>query len=279
MENHPPGDQYITVDDLSIRYWSAGRGPSSVILLHGLGGYVENWQKNVACLAQNHRVVALDLPGFGRSDKPDIQYSIPYWTAFVQKFMRALKIDRAVLLGASMGGAIALQFALRYPQQVERLILSASAGLGKEVALFLKILSLPILGEWLSRPSRNGSEQFWKEMVFDRVKITPTLIDKDYEVSAIPGAQQSFLRALRSLVNIQGLRKEEIDPILGRLEEIQTPTLILWGAQDRVLPVACAQNAVKRFPNARLHVFDPCGHLPNYERADEFNTLVADFLT
>jgi 4,5:9,10-diseco-3-hydroxy-5,9,17-trioxoandrosta-1(10),2-diene-4-oate hydrolase len=136
-----------------------------VILIHGLGGYIENWEKNIAHLSRTHQVFALDLPGFGRSDKPDNRYTIPYWAAFVQKFMQALEIDRASLVGESMGGAIAIQFALQYPQQVERLILCASAGLGKEVAPFLRLLSLPILGEQLSRPSRTGSEQFWKELI------------------------------------------------------------------------------------------------------------------
>jgi 4,5:9,10-diseco-3-hydroxy-5,9,17-trioxoandrosta-1(10),2-diene-4-oate hydrolase len=109
--------------------------------------------------------------------------------------------------------------------------------------------------------------------------ITSALIDLDFEISALPGAQRSFLKALRSLVNMGGIRKEVLSPLLAGLNEIQAPTLIVWGAQDRILPVAHAHSAEKRFRKARLHVFDSCGHLPNYEQADAFNSLVVDFLT
>ncbi len=271
-------DQYVNIENLKIRYWNAGSSQSCVILIHGLGGYVENWEKNIASLSKNHRVFALDLPGFGRSDKPNDRFSISYWAAFLQKFMRTLEIERAALVGASMGGAIALQFALRYPQQVESLILSGSAGLGYEVTPFLRLVAVPILGERLSRPSRAGSGQFWKEIVHDQRLITDPLVDLDFELSSLPGSQQSFLKALRTLVNTWGGKKDSIRPILDHLEEILSPTLILWGAQDRFLPVTHAHNAVKRIRNASLHIFDPCGHLPNYERADEFNSMVVDFL-
>jgi len=105
------------------------------------------------------------------------------------------------------------------------------------------------------------------------------MIEEGYEISALAGAQRCKLSTLRTLCNTWGVKGNDIRSILDRLEEIRVPTLIIWGAQDRVVPVAHAHLAAKRVPNARLHIFDPCGHVPNIERADEFNALVIDFLS
>ena len=279
MANQRPEDRYIQVGNIKTRYWTSGDGPSTAILLHGLGGYVENWEDNIAALAQGRRVYALDLAGFGRSDKPKVEYTIQFLVKFVRDFMTVLNIDQATLIGASLGGAIALQFALQYPQQVEKLVLSASAGLGKEVSILLRILTLPVLGNVLARPSRDGSAQLMKEILYDPHLITDEWVDEDYEISSLPGAQRSLLNALRTLSNILGVRSEVYQPILDRLGEIEVPALVIWGAQDRILPVAHAHQAMKRLPHARLHILEPCGHLPNVERVDEFNALVLDFLS
>jgi len=272
-------DQYVEVGNIRTRYWALGDDKSSAILLHGLGGYIENWEDNVAALAQGRRVYALDLVGFGRSDKPQVRYSIPYLTEFVQKFMIVQGVDRATLIGESMGGAIALRFALHYPHQVEKMVLAASAGLGKEISIYLRMMSLPILGELFARPSRKGTAQLLRQLFYNQDLITDQWIEEDYEMSSLPGAQHCILSALRSICNVWGCRRDAYRPILDRLEEIEVPTLVVWGAQDRILPVTYAHQAVKRLPNARVHIFDLCGHIPNIERAEEFNALVTDFLS
>jgi pimeloyl-ACP methyl ester carboxylesterase len=279
MSKQLPKDQYVEVGNIRTRYWALGDGKSSAILLHGLGGYIENWEENVAALAQVRRVYALDLVGFGRSDKPQVTYSIPYLTEFVQKFMIVQGVDRAALIGESMGGAIALRFALQYPHQVEKMVLATSAGLGKELSIYLRVMSLPVLGELFGRPSRKGSAQLIRQFFYNQDLIADQWIEYDYEMSSLPGAQHCLLSALRSMSNVWGGRSNAYRPILDHLEEIEVPTLVIWGAQDRILPVAHAHRAVKSLPNARVHIFDPCGHVPNIERAEEFNALVTDFLS
>ena len=279
MLTQRPEDRYIQVGDIRTRYWTLGDAPSTAILVHGLGGYLENWLDNIAALAQVRRVYALDLAGFGRSDKPKVEYTIQYLAEFVRDFMGVQDIHQATLIGESMGGAIALQFALQYPQMVDKLVLADSAGLGKEVSIYLRIMTLPVLGNVFSRPSREGSAQLMKEIFYDSNLITDKWVDEDYEMSSLPGAQRSLLNVLRTSCNIWGIKSEVYQPILNRLGEIEVPTMVIWGAQDRILPVAHAHQAAKRLPDARLHIFDPCGHLPNIERADEFNTLVLDFLS
>ena len=278
MSTQPPEDQYIKIGNINTRYWVVGDGTCSVILLHGIGGYVENWAENITALAQERRVYALDIVGFGRTDKPQVKFTIPYVTEFVHYFMIAQHIDKAALVGESMGGGIALLLALQYPQQVEKLVLADSAGLGRDVSIYFRMMSLPILGELFSRPSRKGSAQTLALLFHDQDLITDQWIEQDYEMSSLPGAQRCLLSALRCMCNVWGARSDACQPILDHLGEIEVPTLVLWGAQDRILPVAYAHQAEKRLPNARLHIFDPCGHVPNVECPQEFNALVTDFL-
>lgn len=272
-------DQYIKVGNIRTRYWALGDGKSTAILIHGLGGYIENWEDNIAALAQDRRVYALDLAGFGRSDKPQARFSIPYFTEFVKEFMIVQDVDKAALIGESMGGAIVLQFALQYSHQVEKMVLADSVGLGKEVEIYSRIGSLPILGELFTRPNRKGSAQLARRLFYNQDLITDQMVEEGYEMSSLPGAQRCLLSALRSMYNIWGVKSDVYRPILNRLEEIRVPTLIIWGAQDRLLPVAYAHLAAQRLPNVKLHIFDPCGHVPIIERAQEFNALVIDFLS
>jgi 4,5:9,10-diseco-3-hydroxy-5,9,17-trioxoandrosta-1(10),2-diene-4-oate hydrolase len=270
---------YIKVGDVNTRYWVQGSQGSTIILIHGLGGFIENWEYNISGLSQGHRVYALDLVGFGRSDKPKIGYSLPNLTEFVKEFMTVQDVDRATLIGLSMGGAIALRFALKNPNQVEKMVLVDSLGLGRDGSIFLRMMSLPIIGELLARPSRKGSSKILRSIFHNQDLITDQMIEVTYEMSSLPGAQSSFLSTLRSTCNIWGAKSDTYRPILDRLGEIEVPTLIIWGSQDKLLPVSHAHQAKKKLPKAKLHIFDSCGHVPNAEHAEEFNALVTDFLS
>ena len=279
MAAQRPDDQYIEVGDIRTRYWVLGNGQPPVILLHGLGGYKENWDLNITALAQARQVYALDLPGFGLSDKPEVEYTIPYLTDFLYKFMQTLEIERATLIGESMGSMISLWFAWQYPDRIEKLVLAASGGLGKEVSIYLRIMTLPILGEYFVRPSRSGSEDLQKMLFYDQDLIIDEWIEEDYQMSLLPGAQRCLLSALRSMGNIWGFKRDVYKPILENLEKIEAPTLIIWGEEDQVVPVAHAHIAAESIPEARLQIFDGCGHVPNIERAEEFNQLVTVILS
>ena len=121
-------DQYVQVGRINTRFRALGNGGSDVILIHGLGGYLEHWTENIEPLADHHRVYALDLVGFGRSDKPEAAYSMPFFARFVRDFMDGQGIERATLAGNSLGGSIALQFAIDFPERVEKLVLDFLAG-------------------------------------------------------------------------------------------------------------------------------------------------------
>jgi 4,5:9,10-diseco-3-hydroxy-5,9,17-trioxoandrosta-1(10),2-diene-4-oate hydrolase len=278
MSMQAPQDQYVQVGQIHTRFWTLGDEGTAVVLVHGIGGSMEDWIHNIHALAEHHRVYALDLVGSGRSDKPAVPYSFPYLAQFVHDFLQSQHVDRLSFVGHSMGGGIALHFTLQFPDQVDRLVLVNSACLGRELTLTFRVPTLPLVGEWLTRPSRKASAQLLHEALYDPALITDELVDLQYEMSALPGAQEAILSGLRQGVTLRGLRDHVWRSIVDNLPNITAPTLVIWGQQDRIIPVAHAQVARDRIPNARLHIIDRCGHVPQLEHPDEFNALVLEFL-
>ena len=274
-----PQDRYIKVGTINTRYWAEGSQGSPVILIHGIGGYIEAWLPNFDALAAQHQVYAVDLLGHGRTDKPlDVSYTIASLTQFVKDFMAALGIEQAHVVGHSLGGAIGTRLALTFPTVVDKLVLVESAGLGKEASLVLRITSVPFLGEMLTRPSRSGSASSGKMLVYNPAIMTNELVELNYQMAALPGAQQSFLKTLRANGNLFGQKKSMYSPNVRGLPSITHAVLVIWGRQDKVLPVMHAEVAAKGLPNVRVNVLDNCGHLPMLEHSQAFNELLLEFL-
>jgi 4,5:9,10-diseco-3-hydroxy-5,9,17-trioxoandrosta-1(10),2-diene-4-oate hydrolase len=273
-----PQDRYVKVGNINTRFWQAGDKGSAVVLVHGLGGFIENWVNNINVLAQRHRVYAMDLVGFGRSDKTPLVKDFYTLVQFISDFMDTQNIKKASLVGNSMGGGLVLQFALRFPQKVARLVLVDNAGMGRDVIIDFRVCSLPFLGEFLIRPSLKGTEKLWKEIVYDPALVTPELVKMCYELGSLPGASESLLTVLRAGINLWGQRANLTKSLLKDLGKIAAPTIIFWGKQDRIIPAAHAQIAASKIPGAELHIFDRCGHMPMFEHPDEFNKIVLDFL-
>ena len=276
MPIQTPPDQYIQVSQINTRYWNLGDQGTTVILLHGLGSCVETWMYNINALAQHHQVYAVDLVGSGRSEQPPATYSLTYLAQFVRSFMDALGIERASLVGNSLGGGVVLQFALLFPQNVEKLILVSSLGLGQEITLMLRLATLPFVR--MFSPSRSGTALTLKQSVYNPTLITNQWVELYYQIAARPGAWKALLALINANIDLFGVRREVYQAITSRLTTITAPTLVLWGRQDRVLPVAHAKSATNGLPNARLHIFDLCGHWSQFEHSEEFNALVLEFL-
>ena len=272
-----PQDRYVQVGQINTRYWTNGDKGTTVILLHGIGSSVETWTYNISVLAQHHRVYAVDLVGAGRSDKPLVTYSLTYLAQFVLGFMDALSIECASLVGNSLGGGVALQFALNFPRKVEKLVLVNSFGLGKEITLTLRLATLPFVGRLFS-PSRSGTALALKQSVYDATLITNEWVELYYQIATLPGVWSALLAIINTNINLFGVRPEVYNAIVDRLATITAPTLVFWGQQDPILPVAHAAVATKELPSARLHIFDPCGHWSQVEHSEEFNTFVLEFL-
>ncbi len=279
MATSLPQDRYIKVGNINTRYWQAGDKGSAVVLVHGLGGFCENWMHNLEPLAKSHRVYAMDLVGFGRSDKLPLVKDIYVLVQFINDFMDAKKISKATLVGNSLGGGLILQFALQFSQKVEKLVLVDNAGMGRDVIVDFKLCSLPFLGELLIKPSLKGVENLWRKIVYDPALVTPKLVKMCYELGTLPDATKSLLSVLRAGINLCGQRGNLTRLLLKDLDKISVPTLIFWGRQDRIIPVKHAEIAAARIPNAKLTVFDKCGHMPMFEYPEGFNKLVLEFLT
>jgi pimeloyl-ACP methyl ester carboxylesterase len=279
MPDRQPEDRFIKVGNINTRYWAAGEQGSAVVLVHGLGGFIENWAYNINALAERHRVYAMDLMGFGRSDKTPLIRDINVLVKFINDFMETMRIEKASLVGNSLGGGLVLQFALDYPAKVEKLVLVDNAGIGRDVISDFKVCSIPVLGELLTRPSLKGTARLWKEIVCDPVIITPELVNLTYGIISQPGAKKALLAELRSGINLGGQRANLVNSVLNRLSALTAPTLVVWGKKDRIIPVAHAQIAVNKVPGARLEIFERCGHMPQLEQPEKFNKLVLDFLS
>jgi len=273
-----PQDRYIKNGDINTRYWAEGDKEANVVLIHGLGASADIWMHNISVLAEEYRVYAPDLVGFGRSDKPDVKYSPSYMAAFINDFMTALDIDNACFIGMSLGGGVALQYQLQFPGNVQRLVLADSAGLGREIPLAMRLATIPVLGELMLSPSRAGMAFVLKQLVHDPAVITDDLIDLYYDLNFSQGTAKAVLAVLRACVTIRGARADVLDPVTNTLDNIKIPTLIIWGREDRLFPVGHAYFAQERIPGSYLYIFERCGHMPNFERPGKFNSTVLNFL-
>ena len=249
-----------------------------VILLHGGGSSIEVWEKNIQALAQQHRVFAFDMVGTGLSDKPAVTYSLDYQFQFLKAFLDTLGIQTASLIGNSMGGSIALKFALESPERVSKLGLISSFGLGREIDLCDRLLAaFPAIAK-LIPPSRSGVRMVLNSCVYDAKSVPEEWIELSLKRFNLLGQKEALISLLVTNLDFWGVRREVFSPIVQQLDRIQVPTLVIWGKQDAITPVAHAQRAAQKIPNASLHIFERCGHWAQVEYSEKFNRLVSEFL-
>jgi 2-hydroxy-6-oxonona-2,4-dienedioate hydrolase len=254
-----PPEKVAAVFGENIRYYEFGQGPV-VILLHGLGSVKGIWLANVGALASKYHVYAIDQIGFGHSDKPLLEYKIATFVDFLQGFMQAQNINKATLVGNSLGGWIALDFAAQHPEMVEKLVLVDSAGLSsmREPAVDLNASSVAGMRTVLESVFYN------KQMVTDQTVLR---VFTDH-VRNNDGYTIQRLQA--------GLVMPQFEDT--KLAAIHAPTLVVWERQDELLPVAAGEKLRDSIAGAKLTVFDQCGHVPQLEKAAEFNQALLDFL-
>jgi len=279
----------VAIDGVKLHYFCGGSG-SPLVLVHGLGSSAAvEFYYNLEPLAARHRVFAVDLPGFGGSDKPALAYTIELFVKAVRELMASQGVERAAVMGVSMGGRVALGLALDSPEKVERLVLVDALGVGTpRRVLAYRILLTKGLGEltlrgtaralrrmnpatirrfwgwYLQRPNR--VDTIWSD---ERIANHGTLL-------ATPEYRAAYLSALRSIAGMRQLRDGVV--VEDRLAELRMPTLLIWGRHDHIFPASHAEMAKDRIPNGRLEIFDDSGHTPQMEEPDRFNRLVLDFL-
>ena len=267
----------INLSGVNVRYVHAGQGPV-VLLLHGLGASSITWCRNIVPLAQaGYTVLALDLPGHGDSDKPShLNYDPTAAVHLIRDFIDALGVKRLSLVGSSAGGLIVGLFALEHPNRVDRLILVGSGGMGRKVAWFLRLVSLPVVGELVYQPWLHRRIGVARQIFYRRPPFLDQVLPELDRVRNSNGARHAALRSIRSSINHFGLREQRY--IVDRLKDLPVPLLTVWGQNDIVIPVAHAETVRKDLPNSVVRVLPECGHWPHMEKAEEFNELLIQFL-
>ena len=267
--------KHVTVEGMRIRYTAVGAGPP-LLLFHGYGEFLETWKLNIRALSEYRRVYAMDLPGHGLSDKPDVAYDVSFFTKFAAGFMQALGIDSASIMGHSFGGLISLSMAVYFPEKVDSLILESTTGLIEDVALMHRLCGVPILVDDLAESVMSLTEQRLKREFYNPGLVDKEIADKIYQFMRMPETKRVMLSILRHSVTASGMNPAVV--MTDRLHLIKSPTLLIHGAQDEIVPLRLSQNACRVIPDARLKIFDECGHCPHIEKASEFNEAVTAFL-
>lgn len=273
-------ERRINLGGLTTRYFTAGNDGSPLVLLHGDGESALDWSWVLPKLAARHRVWAPDFPGTGDSAKPKREYSPEFLAQFVADFLSALAIERAVLVGNSLGGLVALRLALSHPEQVAALVLADSSGLGQSVSPLLSNLTVPWYGEvaiaWAKTPL-GAKQRAWSRaaLLFAHPwQVPETWLAEQERMALLPGFLEASLSSLRAQLNVFGQHQV----LLDSLGQLQMPTLVVWGTDDLVLPKSQGQDAVSRLQQGQLALIPDCGHLPHVERPELFTEELSKFL-
>ena len=274
-------DRRVTVDGVETQYLEAGAGPP-LLLLHGHEQSAASWRWVIPALARTHRVLALSLPGYGGSGAAAGGHApgadlAPFVAAFLSAAGAGAPLDVA---GHSAGGAIALRLTLADPARIRTLTLVDSAGLGREVHPLLVLDTLPVIGELAVMISRLPGGDLARTsmsaaMLFAQpARIPAEFLAEQHALARRPGQLEASTALARALFGPHGQRHI----LTGRLPGLPTPTLVIWGARDYLLPVQQARAAVKLLPHGQLSVFPDCGHLPHVEQPGRFTAVLGDWL-
>ncbi len=269
---------WVEVEGAPANVLDVGSGPP-LVFVHGLSGCWQNWLLNIPAFIDAHRVIAVDLPGFGRSPMPREKITISGYGRWLDALMSALDVEAAAVVGNSMGGFVAAETAIKFPHRVERLVLVAAAGLSIErqrndgvlralevtenVTQFLMARLLSKSDALVSRPRGRKALMWFAAAHPDR--MDPRVVKEQMNGANTPG----FVPALDALTSY---------PIRDRISEIGCPTLIVWGPKDMLVPIRDAHEFDRLIPDSRLVVYEDTGHVPMLEQPERFNRDLAAFL-
>ncbi|HBF97643.1 MAG TPA: alpha/beta hydrolase [Alphaproteobacteria bacterium] len=267
--------KFVQAGDVKVHYNEAGEG-ETLILIHGGGPGATGWsnyQRNIDALSKHFRCILIDLPGYGKTDKvrPDTGL-FAFFAKTIRDMLDELKIDKAHFIGNSLGGGTTLKFALDYPDRAGNLVLMGPGG------------SVPMFTPWPSEgikhlfsyyegdgPSMQKLKNFIDVMVVDKTHLTDELYEQRYQASIDPEVVANPPLRIRKGMPLEELWKENLGGLTHNV-------LLIWGREDRVIPLDMANLLLKTIPNAALHVFPNCGHWAQWEKSEEFNPIVTNFI-
>jgi pimeloyl-ACP methyl ester carboxylesterase len=260
-------------------YRAAGSGPL-VVLLHGIAGSSTTWERVIPRLTAHYRVIAPDLLGHGESAKPRGDYSLGAYANLVRDLLGVLGEERGTIVGHSLGGGVAMQFAYQYPELCERLVLVSSGGLGREVHALLRAAVLPgaeVVLPWLSAAVAGSIGTMVNTLGRLGFRESADLAEtwRSFVSLKDPEARRAFLQTVRSVIDFGGQRVSATDKLYLAAG---LPTLIVWGEQDPLIPVSHAYRAHDSIPGSRLEIFPGAGHFPYLDDPEHFARILIDFM-
>jgi len=269
----------ITLHGHPVSYRTAGHG-SLLVLLHGIAGTSATWEDVIPRLGESHTVIAPDLIGHGDSKEPRGDYSLGAYANAVRDLLEALGQERATIVGHSLGGGVAMQFAYQFPERCERLGLVSSGGLGREVHLLLRAAALPgaeAVLPWLCVAGKRSVGRAVHALGRIGLRASADLEEtwRSFVSLAEPEARRAFLHTVRGIIDLGGQRVSAGDRLYLAAE---IPTLIVWGEQDPLIPVRHGREAHERIPGSRLEVFPGAGHFPHRDNPARFAQVLLDFV-
>lgn len=270
---HSQFSKFADLDGLRIHYLDKGEG-TPVVLIHGYTSSTYTWKDQFDELSKKYRVIAVDLKGFGFSDKPDGDYSRRAQGEVVASLLDRLQIPRAWLVGNSMGGETALNVAVAHPDKVLGLVLIDSAGIKVQgrTSLAPWYLQMPVLGRLLTALALTSDQLVragLEKSFFDDSKVTDERVNAYYQPLKTQGGQLSATRARAQF---------ELFPIEDRIPGIKVPTLIIWGAEDTLIPLEAGRKLNELISGSKLVIFEKCGHVPQEEMPERVLSEIAGFV-
>ena len=258
-------EKFLQIDGNKIRYLESGDSKKTLVLVHGLGASAERWDQVIPLFADNYRVIVPDLIGFGYSDKPLVDYTPEFFSEFLKKFFIASGIKRPNLIGSSLGGQISAEYASSNPQEIEKLILVSPSGAMKQ--------STPALDAYIMAalyPNEQSAKNAFELMEGSGKNVNEKIVNGFIERMQLPNAKLAFMSTLL------GLKNSEL--ITTKLQTISTPSLIIWGSNDPVIPIQHADSFVSTIQDCRFFRMDGCGHTPYVQDPHVFASKVLEFL-
>jgi pimeloyl-ACP methyl ester carboxylesterase len=272
--------RWTKVHGHDVAYRQAGEGPL-LVMIHGIAGSSGTWVPVMPLLAERYTVIAPDLLGHGESAKPRGDYSLGAYASGIRDLLGVLGHERATIVGHSLGGGVAMQFAYQFPQMAERLVLIGSGGLGREVNPLLRAFSLPgteyVLPLVLAPQLHHAAGSVGRLLGRFGLRADPFLSEVWSAWSRLTDvrAQRAFIHTIRAVIDVAGQRVSARDRLYLAHE---VPTLIVWGDRDQVIPVAHAHIAHELMPGSRLEIVENAGHFLPFERPELLDRLLRDFL-
>jgi pimeloyl-ACP methyl ester carboxylesterase len=273
--------RWTQVHGHDVAYRQAGSGPV-IVMIHGIAGSSGTWVPVMPLLAEQYTVIAPDLLGHGESAKPRGDYSLGAYASGIRDLLGVLGHERATIVGHSLGGGVAMQFAYQFPQMAERLVLVASGGLGKEVSPLLRALALPgteyLLPIVLARPFHDAAGAVGGVLGRFGLRVDPFLSEVWAAWTRLTdaSAQRAFIHTIRAVIDVAGQRVSARDRLYLTDE---MPTLIIWGEEDAVIPASHGRIAHELMPGSRLEIVPNAGHFLPLERPELLDRILRDFLS